>query len=790
MRSYFQFITSRPIPVLVLLGLVGLLFGAFILRLTRDTGPDAFIPRDHPALASKEHVEAFFGLREPIAIGVFREQPGGIFNPDTLRFIRTLTEAIQELPQVEPDEVLSIATESGVYFEDGEPGFEKLLPKMIPDEPQALEALKKDILGYELYRGTLVAEDGSAACILIRPEDDAKADTLYRRLVGLLEDPAITARMIANERLVVAGEAAVRAHMGSAVSDDALRMNFVCPIVMALLIILTYRTLRGTILPLSVIGGASALALGSMAASGIPIYIVTNGIFVIIMALGVADSLHLLGQYYEEQIDLRNRSRQDVVVDACMALWYPLLITTLTDLGGFFALFLVGEMPPIRYFGLFTCVGVAGALIYSYTVVPAGLMIVPLKMSRVFQGRKRTTERGTALNALGAALGRVGTFTFHRRRMVLAIGFGLVLIAGWGASQVTVNDARIFAFKDHHPIVQATDALNSRFDGTGHLNIIVTASQEQGMLQADALRRIEQLEAFTETLPHVGGTHSVAGWVKRAHQKMNNDDPAYYAIPQDPFDTQFYLDVLSDEASSPMAPLLREVIDKTYTHANLIVRMRSSEFIHQRTVIQRLENYLTENFNDEQLKATLAGRVHLDYHWLRIVRSTHIKSVIFSIGCVLLLTGIMFRSVVAGMLCTLTVALAVLVNYAIMGFAGIPLGVGTAMFASIAIGAGVNFPIHMLDRLRVNLRKPGAEAPAVFADTMAFTGRALFFTAFVVGAGFLLLCVSQFRTLTRFGLLIGLGISTSFLVSVTLLPAIVAAIRPRFLWGSRKTENE
>jgi predicted RND superfamily exporter protein len=155
----------------------------------------------------------------------------------------------------------------------------------------------------------------------------------------------------------------------------------------------------------------------------------------------------------------------------------------------------------------------------------------------------------------------------------------------------------------------------------------------------------------------------------------------------------------------------------------------------------------------------------------------------------MLLTGLMFRSIVAGLLCTLTVALAVLVNYAIMGFAGIPLGVGTSMFASIAIGAGVNFPIHILDRLRINLRRPDADPAPVFANTMAFTGRALFFTAFVVAVGFLLLCVSEFRTLVRFGLLIGVGIATSFLVSVTLLPALVAVIRPRFVWGAKQGDR-
>ncbi len=133
-------------------------------------------------------------------------------------------------------------------------------------------------------------------------------------------------------------------------------------------------------------------------------------------------------------------------------------------------------------------------------------------------------------------------------------------------------------------------------------------------------------------------------------------------------------------------------------------------------------------------------------------------------------------------MCTLTVGLAVLVNYALMGFAHIPLGVGTSMFASIAIGAGVNFPIHILDRMRAGLRPSTADPARVIRDTLTFTGRALFFTALVVAVGFLMLCVSEFRTLVRFGLLVGVGMSVSFLASVTLLPAVIASIMPRSIW--------
>lgn len=778
MRRTFLFVTSHPVVILSIAALVGLVFGLQILRLTRDPSPDAFIPKDHEAWAMKQRVDETFGLHEPIVVAVIRDAPDGIFTAHTLRLIQELTEAIQALPRVDREDVYSLATESGIYFKDGEPEFERLMPD-VPRDDAARDALREDVLSYELYRGTLVAEDGSAACIIVRLAGDQDGDAMYRAIRDLLPDVAVR-----DERIVIAGEAAVRAHMGAAVSDDAVRMNFVCPVIMALLIVLAYRTGRGTVLPLCVIGGASALALGLMSVFGVPIYIVTNGIFVIIMALGVADSLHLVGQYYEEQLEPRGRDKQQIIVDACLALWYPLLITSLTDVAGFFSLYLVGIMPPIRYFGLFTCVGVLGALAFSYTVVPAGLMILPLKMSRAFGVRRSKgvdpTREGLPLDFVGRAMGRLGECVYKHRVPVLALSILAVAVAGWGASKLIVNDARILAFKDDHPIVRATEAINARFDGTSALNIVVTAQEKGAFLSGDLLRRIDALEAYTETLEHVGGTHSLAGWVKRAHQKMNKDDPAFYVIPDDPAETQFYLDVLSG-AGSPMARHLREVIDASYTEANLIVRMTSSEYIHQREVIRSLQSYLAGWSRDASVTAELAGRVNLDYHWVSLVRTSHVRSVCLSFLCVVVLTGLMFRSAVAGILCALTVGVAVLVNYAVMGWGGIPLGVGTSMFASIAIGAGVNFPIHILDRLRVGHREPGQDISVVFRDALGFTGRALFFTAMVVTIGFLLLCVSEFRTLVNFGLLVAVGMLMSFLASVTLLPAAVAVLRPGFL---------
>ena len=126
LRRYFLGVAAHPLPVLVLGAVLVLAIGGGAFTLKRNTSPDAFIPPEHPALAGKRRVDARFGLAEPIVVGVLRDAPGGIFNPKTLALIRDLTAQIKQLPRVGPADVLSLATESGVYFDaNGEPGFDR-----------------------------------------------------------------------------------------------------------------------------------------------------------------------------------------------------------------------------------------------------------------------------------------------------------------------------------------------------------------------------------------------------------------------------------------------------------------------------------------------------------------------------------------------------------------------------------------------------------------------------------------------------------------------------------------
>ena len=65
------------------------------------------------------------------------------------------------------------------------------------------------------------------------------------------------------------------------------------------------------------------------------------------------------------------------------------------------------------------------------------------------------------------------------------------------------------------------------------------------------------------------------------------------------------------------------------------------------------------------------------------------------------------------------------------------------------------------------------------------TGRALFFNLLAIALGFGVLISSKVVPLNNFGTIVAMSVATSFLVSMTLLPALIQLFKPRFITGKK-----
>jgi hypothetical protein len=153
------------------------------------------------------------------------------------------------------------------------------------------------------------------------------------------------------------------------------------------------------------------------------------------------------------------------------------------------------------------------------------------------------------------------------------------------------------------------------------------------------------------------------------------------------------------------------------------------------------------------------------------------------------MSSLVFGSFSAGFLALLPVMVSIMIIYAVMVFNNIWLGIGTSMFASIAIGLGVDFAIHTIDRVK-QLSQNRKNIEDVILALYPNTGRALLFNFLAIGFGFGTLMISEVVPLVRFGGIVLLAVAVSFFTSMTLLPAILNTLKPKFLGIYRANSTE
>ncbi len=259
---------------------------------------------------------------------------------------------------------------------------------------------------------------------------------------------------------------------------------------------------------------------------------------------------------------------------------------------------------------------------------------------------------------------------------------------------------------------------------------------------------------------------------------MNEDQQEEYSLPDDAdLVAQYFL--LYSASGDPTD--FEEEVDYDYQLANVRVTTDTGLYTDEKVVVEAAERYIREEFNAPGITAHLAGRVNVDYHWIKALGRGHFLGVALALVAVWLMAAVSFRSLVAGSLTLVPVSMAVLLVYAVMGSSGIYLGIGTSMFAAIAIGTSVDFAVHMLDRLIALMRHQGQTLEQAFAALFPSTGRALLFNFIAVFLGFGVFVISKMPPLFKYGLLIALGVLVSFVVTLMVLPALVKVLRPAFL---------
>ncbi len=538
-----DFSLRRPWLVLLLTLLSTMLFAVQFPKVQFDNNPENMLDKDEHVRVFHHEVKEKYALYDFVIVGIVNEDhPDGIFNVETLGRIDRLTEQLlhlrqndQGLPEVPPrvDQAGSNSQEPEVIDLRATGLWQTLLnsafshdPNRLFDErgqsviisreliaPSVVDNLKQDQLGSlkleylmesppqnraeamvirrdamsnPLYAGTLVAEDEKAICLYLPIKDKTFSYTVANLVRALTSD------WPEEDQVYITGLPVAEDTFGVEMLVQMATSAPMAGVVIFILLLLFFRKLSLVIAPMAVAIVSVISTMGLLIGLGFDVHIMSSMIAIFLMPIAVADSVHILSEFYDSYP--RYRDKAETLRSVIKHLFRPMLFTSLTTMAGFASL-ATTPIPPVQVFGLHVAFGVGVAWLLSMTLIPAYVMVVvPQKSleSLVTSAEGDDVAKGP-MNRILVALGRFSTL---RRKPIVGAALLLVAIALYGISTIRVNDNPVKWFTPDHPVRVADEVLNRHFGGTYTAYLTLQASNPG---QSDFAEQAIQLKAEVET---------------------------------------------------------------------------------------------------------------------------------------------------------------------------------------------------------------------------------------------------------------------------------------------------
>jgi predicted RND superfamily exporter protein len=515
------------------------------------------------------------------------------------------------------------------------------------------------------------------------------------------------------------------------------------------------------VLPLLVVVLAMLCTMGIMALSGVALSLATQILPSFLIAVGVCDGIHILEIFYQRLG--RDADKEEAIAFTLGHSGLAILMTSLTTAGGL-ASFMASEFKPVADLGRFAPIGVMLAFVFSVVLLPALLAAIPVGAAqhpRLAPGRDR----------VGRALEGIGAFAAARPWGVVAVTLVILAVSLAGATRLRFSHNAMCWFPEREPMRVGTLLMNDRLKGISTIEIVISTGEENGLHEPAGLDQLEEVARFADSMRRdglaVAKTISLVDVVKEIHQALNENRPAFYAIPRDRRLVAQELLLFENSGSDD----LEDFVDSRFSTARVTLRVPWTDAVIYPPLLEQLEAGLEDIFG-EDVEVEVTGLVAvLGRTFVAMIHSmarSYVIALLVITPLMILLIGQLRR----GLLSMIPNLTPVAMTLGLMGWSGLPLDGSTLMIGAIVIGLAVDNTIHFMHNFRRYYDQTG-DAREAIRQTLETTGRALLLTSLVLGAGFFTFTGAYMKSTFNFGMLAGLAILVAFLANVLLSSSLM-----------------
>ena len=715
-----------PKRVVGIVAVLTIILLAMFVRVQVDTDPESMLAADAPVRVLNEEIRSTFGTRDMIVVGVFSDE--SVVSAAEFDAAVEFHDAVSAADGVAEETMISVRS---AIAGDG------------PTTDAEAEAIAQQIAVDPLLAGNVLSADGDTFAFFVPLDDKSDAVPVSDEVQRLLDESP----ELADLERHVAGLPLAQEAFGD---QMFVQMGVFAPMAGLAIFALMLLFFRRVVLVgpamllalLSVIG-----AMGLLIGTGNTLHIMSSMIPIFLMPIAILDAIHVISEFFDRYGRLRDRrAALHTVYDELAG---PIAFTTLTTVVGFAALALT-PIPPVRVFGIFVAIGVVIAWLGTLTVLPAVLMLV----------KEQSIDRAVGDSAAGdgrfaSVVRRLPIGASRHRVPVLVVAGVLAVIAVPLIATIQVNDNPVNWFRPGQEVRVATERLNDELPGTFGASLYVRSDDAALMVSEETVVALGALQDTWDSDPVVGTSAS-------------------------------FVDLIGDrtgaEATTSLAeaadasPLTATLITADGSRANVRLQLRNGDNQAMQSVLDVTAEQLEAVPLPDGVTAEWGGETYLNLVWQNEMVEGMLTGFLVTLAIVLVLLGILFRSVVWALVGIAPVLWTIMIVYGTIGLIGKDYDMPIAVLSTLVLGIGVDFAIHFVERFRELRADLGSTSAAIeaFAEEPA---RALTRNAAVIAVGFLPLLFSSLTPYVIVGIFLGSIIVLSWLATVVALPALVVGRR-------------
>jgi hypothetical protein len=688
--------------------------------------------------------EGVFGQSSGAWIATVIEN-AGVSTAELLRTSARLSEIAATVPGI--SEVMSLTSLAVPQWRDGRLAFVQPLPDYLFEagEEAELERQYAELLDGTRFVAWLVSADGARLLVAARTELPL-GDLDGRRAVVRELERRLQVGAPAGIRLYFTGVSVVELAYETRVLRDQAIATGVTSAMLCAVLFLCFRNVLAVVVCLVPVTLAVVATLGLAGWLGQPVTILNSVIPALVMAIGVADAVHMLTAWLQARAAGAGRADATAAMlrDTGRACFY----TTVTTASGFLSL-LSARLDAVASFGVLAAAGILVAWLANQVLLPWLLRRVDAGTALPDTHVNRLADRAILLS-LGTALARP--------RAVLAGACLVTLVCILAIPSLIIDQRFNGELPAEHRVSVAQAVLERDFTGFLGPEISVRRADGGSMVDDQSLARLDRFSAALRALPDTRQTWSVRDLVPRGVAAAERSK-VLHALREHPVTSRVTQELVSD-GQDRLAVLVR---------TGDIGTRRAGEYFE--AISRLLEESWGAGYETE-----IVGQWWLAQFGMRLLLRDMLSSIATAVLLVLPILWLAVPERRVFIAATLANVVPLLLPLAVMAMSGIPLRIGTVVVLAIAFGIVVDNTMHIGSRITAaGLSGDGVER---MQQALHGTGRAVLFTTLALVGAFLSMLGNGLLAIRDMGIVAAVTFAAAAAADLLLLPAMCRLLQP------------